>query len=89
MPLLTAATCHQAPVTPKGNSLLPAQALLKHALQHSLHPEGTCLFWFHSGCVLLQVEQLEADVGGKHAELLAVRKALEQSESQVRPCHTT
>lgn len=31
----------------------------------------------------MQVEQLQADMDGKHAELLTLRKALEHAEGQV------
>lgn len=33
--------------------------------------------------IALQVEKLQADLEGKHAELLTLRKALEHAESQV------
>ena len=41
-------------------------------------------------CLILlvstQVEQLQTDVDGKHAELLTLRKTLEQAERQVLCC---
>ena len=87
-PLSTAAVCQHKSTAPESNlfAALP-KYLFKHALQHhSLHHDGLCLVWFHYGRVLLQVERLQTDVKGKHAELLALRKALEHTESQVKPC---